>query len=50
VQSLSLTDAEAMANEFRHGMTALAAPGLAEEIERFRGGAGRGGAPPDELA
>ena len=45
VQSLSLTDAEAMANEFWHGMTALAAPGLAEEIGRFRGGAGRGGAP-----
>ena len=45
VQSLSLTDAEAMANEFWHGMTALAAPGLAEEIGRFRGGAGRGGTP-----
>jgi enoyl-CoA hydratase len=45
VQSLSLTDAEAMANEFWHGMNALAAPGLAEEIGRFRGGAGRGGAP-----
>jgi enoyl-CoA hydratase len=45
VQSLSLTDAEAMANEFWHGMTALAAPGLADEIGRFRGGAGRGGAP-----
>jgi enoyl-CoA hydratase len=45
VQSLSLTDAEAMANEFWHGMTALTAPGLAEEIGRFRGGAGRGGAP-----
>ena len=45
VQSLSLTDAEAMANEFWHGMTALAAPELAEEIGRFRGGAGRGGAP-----
>jgi enoyl-CoA hydratase len=45
VQSLSLTDAEAMANEFWHGMTALAAPGLAEEIGRFRGGAGRGGDP-----
>jgi enoyl-CoA hydratase len=45
VQSLSLTDAEAMANEFWHGMTALAAPGLAEEIGRFRGGADRGGAP-----
>jgi len=45
VQSLSLTDAEAIANEFWHGMTALAAPGLAEEIGRFRGGTGRGGAP-----
>jgi enoyl-CoA hydratase/carnithine racemase len=44
-ESLSLTDTEAMANEFWHGMSALAAPGLAEEIGRFRGGAGRGGAP-----
>ena len=26
-----------MANEFRHGLSALAAPGLAEEIGRFTG-------------
>jgi enoyl-CoA hydratase len=36
---------EAMANEFRHGMTMLAAPGMAGGVDRFRGGAGRGGAP-----
>ncbi len=35
----------ALANEFRHGLSALAAPGLAGEITRFTGGAGRGGAP-----
>jgi hypothetical protein len=34
-----------MANEFRHGMTVLAAPGMAGGVDRFRGGAGRGGAP-----
>jgi enoyl-CoA hydratase len=43
--SLALSDDDAMANEFRHGMSALADPGLAEQIGRFRGGAGRGGAP-----
>ncbi len=42
--SLSLTEAEAMAHELRCGMTALAAPGLAAEVGRFTGGAGRGGA------
>ena len=36
---------EAMANEFRHGMTMLAAPNMADGVDRFRGGAGRGGAP-----
>jgi enoyl-CoA hydratase len=36
---------EAMANEFRHGMTVLAAPGMADGVDRFRSGAGRGGAP-----
>jgi len=34
-----------MANEFRHGMTVLVAPGMADGVDRFRGGAGRGGAP-----
>jgi enoyl-CoA hydratase len=35
----------AMANEFRHGMAALAVPGMADGVDRFRGGAGRGGTP-----
>ncbi len=38
--SLSLTETDAMANEFRHGMTALAAPGLADRgrpVPRRRG-------------
>ncbi len=43
--SLSLSEADAMANELRCGMTTLAAPGLADEIARFRAGAGRGGEP-----
>jgi hypothetical protein len=34
-----------MANEFRHGMTVLAAPGTADGVNRFRGGAGRGRRP-----
>jgi enoyl-CoA hydratase len=37
--------AEAMANEFRHGLEVLSAPGFAEGVQRFRDGAGRGGAP-----
>ena len=45
LDSLPLTEAAALASEFRHGMSALTAPGLAEEIGRFTGGAGRGGAP-----
>ena len=40
-----LGEDEAMANEFRHGMTVLAAPNMADGVDRFRGGAGRGGAP-----
>jgi enoyl-CoA hydratase len=44
LDSLSLSEADAMANELRRGMTALADPGLAAEIGRFRDGAGRGGA------
>jgi enoyl-CoA hydratase len=43
LEGISLSDAEAMANEFRHGLTALGAPALADGIGRFRGGAGRGG-------
>ncbi|MGH3122074.1 MAG: crotonase/enoyl-CoA hydratase family protein [Streptosporangiaceae bacterium] len=45
LEGLSLTEAAALDNEFRHGLSALAAPGLAAEIARFSGGAGRGGAP-----
>ncbi len=45
LESVSLSDEEAMANEFRHGLTALGAPALADGVERFRRGAGRGGAP-----
>ncbi|HEY2505744.1 MAG TPA: crotonase/enoyl-CoA hydratase family protein [Streptosporangiaceae bacterium] len=37
--------ADAMANEFAHGMTALADPDVRAGVARFRGGAGRGGAP-----
>jgi len=33
-----------MASEFRRGIAVLAAPGTAEGVNRFRGGAGRGGA------
>jgi enoyl-CoA hydratase len=45
LEGLSLTHDEAMANEFRHGMAVLAGPGVVEGVSRFRGGAGRGGAP-----
>jgi enoyl-CoA hydratase len=45
LEGISLSDEEAMANEFRHGLTALGAEALADGIARFRGGAGRGGAP-----
>jgi enoyl-CoA hydratase len=45
LESLSFTDADAMANEFRHGLATLGRPSVAEGVERFRGGAGRGGAP-----
>ena len=42
---LSLPHDEAMAAEFRHGLAVLAGPGVLEGVSRFRGGAGRGGAP-----
>jgi enoyl-CoA hydratase len=45
VESLSLSDTDAMANEFIRGMSTLGAPDLAEGIGRFRAGAGRGGTP-----
>jgi enoyl-CoA hydratase len=44
LESLPLTEAAALDNEFRHGRSVLADPGLAEEIGRFGAGAGRGGA------
>jgi enoyl-CoA hydratase len=39
-----LGEDEAMANEFRRGIAVLAGPGIAAGVDRFRGGAGRGGA------
>jgi len=45
LEGLSLPHDEAMANEFRHGLGVLAGPGVVEGVSRFRGGAGRGGAP-----
>ncbi len=42
---MSLGFDEAMANEFARGMATLADPGVVEGVSRFRGGAGRGGAP-----
>jgi enoyl-CoA hydratase len=45
MESMSLSDDDAMANEFTRGMSALGTPDLAEGIGRFRAGAGRGGAP-----
>ncbi len=45
LEGVWLAEEAAMANEFQHGMAALADPVLAGEVARFRGGAGRGGAP-----
>jgi enoyl-CoA hydratase len=45
LDGLSLGFAEAMAREFSHGMATLTDPGVLEGVSRFRGGAGRGGAP-----
>jgi hypothetical protein len=42
---MALGLADAMAAEFRHGMTTLADPGVVAGVSRFRGGAGRGGTP-----
>jgi enoyl-CoA hydratase len=44
LESAGMTEQEAMASEFRHGLSTLRQPGLAEGVERFRTGAGRGGA------
>src|SRR6266487_3372352 len=43
LQSPGLGTEAAMANEFRHGMTTLAAPEAVEGVTRFQRGAGRGG-------
>src|SRR5579863_8176329 len=45
LESLSMDHEAAMTNEFRHGMSTLQQPGMAEGVELFRSGAGRGGAP-----
>jgi enoyl-CoA hydratase len=45
LESMSLGFGDAMANEFAHGMATMADPGVVEGVSRFRGGAGRGGAP-----
>ena len=45
LESSGIGDEAAMANEFRHGMSTLRQAGADEGIERFREGAGRGGAP-----
>ena len=44
-ESMTLAFDDAMANEFARGMATLADPGVVEGVSRFRGGAGRGGAP-----
>jgi len=45
LDSMSLGFDDAMANEFTLGLATLADPGVVEGVSRFRGGAGRGGAP-----
>ena len=45
LESLSLPHDDAMAGEFRHGMASLSDPEVFAGLSRFRGGAGRGGAP-----
>jgi len=45
LDSLSLGFTDAMANEFAVGVATLADPAVVKGVSRFRGGAGRGGAP-----
>jgi enoyl-CoA hydratase len=45
LEAFGLGDDEAMANEFRHGMSTLSQDGADDGVERFRAGAGRGGEP-----
>jgi len=42
LESMSLGFADAMANEFAHGMAALSDAAVVQGVSRFRGGAGRG--------
>src|SRR5690349_9165962 len=44
LEGVSLPAADAMANEFLHGLGVLSAPGFAAGVQRFRDGADRGGA------
>jgi enoyl-CoA hydratase len=44
LEGLSLPVEDALANEFLRGLSVLSAPGFAEGVQRFREGAGRGGA------
>jgi enoyl-CoA hydratase len=44
LETFGIVEDEAMANEFRHGMSTLRQGG-ADGVERFRAGAGRGGEP-----
>jgi enoyl-CoA hydratase len=45
LEATSLGSKDAMANEFARGMAVLTDPAVLEGVSRFRGGAGRGGAP-----
>ena len=45
LEGISLPDEDAMAGEFLQGLRVLSAPGFADGVQRFRDGAGRGGAP-----
>jgi enoyl-CoA hydratase len=45
LEGISLPAGDAMANEFARGLRVLSAPGFAAGVQRFRDGAGRGGAP-----
>ena len=43
LESAGMTEGEAMTSEFRHGMTTLSQPGMAEGVQRFRAGGGVSG-------
>jgi len=44
LEGISLPAGDALANEFSRGLAVLSAPGFAAGVQRFRDGAGRGGA------